>query len=65
MVNAYFFQTLKQNEQSIYYRFPSSFFPKVREVMEAVTDNGRMDTELIIGGTTLLTPDDMFDLMLN
>jgi hypothetical protein len=64
MVNAYFFQTLKQNEQSIYYRFPS-FFLKVREVMEAVTDNGRMDTELIIGGTTLLTPDDMFDLMLN
>lgn len=34
-------------------------------MMEAVTESGRVDTELIIGGTTLLTPDDMFDLMLS
>lgn len=34
-------------------------------MMEAITENGRMGTELILGGTTLLTPDDMFDLMLS
>ncbi|KAJ1696569.1 hypothetical protein LUZ63_005081 [Rhynchospora breviuscula] len=38
---------------------------EAREVMEAITESGKMDTELILGGTTLLTPDDMFDLMLS
>ncbi|XP_044503184.1 sec1 family domain-containing protein MIP3 isoform X2 [Mangifera indica] len=37
---------------------------EVREAMEALSESGRPDLELIIGGTTLLTPDDMFDLLL-
>jgi hypothetical protein len=37
---------------------------KVREVMNAISVSNRPDVELILGGTTLLTPDDMFDLML-
>lgn len=32
--------------------------------MEAVAEYGRPDIELIVGGTTLLTPSDMFDLLL-
>ncbi|KAG9459540.1 hypothetical protein H6P81_004048 [Aristolochia fimbriata] len=34
---------------------------EVREAMESVTESGRQDIELIVGGTTLLTPADMFD----
>ncbi|WOL11174.1 sec1 family domain-containing protein MIP3 isoform X1 [Canna indica] len=37
---------------------------EIREAMEAVAEYGRPDMELIIGGTTLLTPTDMFDLLL-
>uniref|UniRef100_A0A0E0F2X7 Sec1 family domain-containing protein MIP3 n=1 Tax=Oryza meridionalis TaxID=40149 RepID=A0A0E0F2X7_9ORYZ len=37
---------------------------EVREVMKAISDSSRPDVELILGGTTLLTPDDMFELML-
>ena len=37
---------------------------KVREAQEALSESGRPDIELIIGGTTLLTPDDMLDLLL-
>ncbi|XP_008781469.2 sec1 family domain-containing protein MIP3 [Phoenix dactylifera] len=37
---------------------------EVREAMEAVSENSRPEIELILGGTTLLTPDDMFDLLL-
>ncbi|KAL6007542.1 hypothetical protein ACLOJK_033040 [Asimina triloba] len=37
---------------------------EVREAWEAVSESGRPAVELIIGGTTLLTPDDMFDLLL-
>lgn len=37
---------------------------EVREAQEALSESGRPDIELIIGGTTLLTPDDMFDLLL-
>ncbi|XP_037429713.1 sec1 family domain-containing protein MIP3-like [Triticum dicoccoides] len=37
---------------------------EVREVMKAISESGRPDVELILGGTTLLTPDDMFQLML-
>ncbi|XP_015902049.2 sec1 family domain-containing protein MIP3 isoform X2 [Ziziphus jujuba] len=37
---------------------------EVREVQEALSDSGRPDVELILGGTTLLTPDDMLDLLL-
>lgn len=37
---------------------------EVREAMEAVSESNRPDTELILGGTTLLTPDDMFELLL-
>ncbi|KAJ0112903.1 hypothetical protein Patl1_02453 [Pistacia atlantica] len=37
---------------------------EVREALEALSESGRPDMELIIGGTTLLTPDDMFDLLL-
>ena len=37
---------------------------KVREAQEALSDSGRPDVELIIGGTTLLTPNDMLDLLL-
>ncbi|KAK3119510.1 hypothetical protein QOZ80_9AG0671570 [Eleusine coracana subsp. coracana] len=37
---------------------------EVREVMNAISESSRPDVELILGGTTLLTPDDMFELML-
>ncbi|KAK3118156.1 hypothetical protein QOZ80_9BG0695050 [Eleusine coracana subsp. coracana] len=37
---------------------------EVREVMNAISESSRPDMELILGGTTLLTPDDMFELML-
>ncbi|KAF3444005.1 hypothetical protein FNV43_RR13695 [Rhamnella rubrinervis] len=37
---------------------------EVREAQEALSDSGRPDIELILGGTTLLTPDDMLDLLL-
>jgi hypothetical protein len=32
--------------------------------MTAISESSRPDVELILGGTTLLTPDDMFELML-
>lgn len=37
---------------------------EVREAQEALSDSGRPDVELILGGTTLLTPDDMLDLLM-
>ncbi|KAL5055093.1 hypothetical protein RYX36_035775 [Vicia faba] len=37
---------------------------EVREAMEALAESGRPDIELLVGGTTLLTPDDMLDLLL-
>ncbi|KAM0868689.1 hypothetical protein ACQ4PT_041158 [Festuca glaucescens] len=37
---------------------------QVREVMKAISESSRPDVELILGGTTLLSPDDMFELML-
>ncbi|KAI9177572.1 hypothetical protein LWI28_016776 [Acer negundo] len=37
---------------------------EVREALEALSESGRPDIELILGGTTLLTPADMFDLLL-
>ncbi|GAB4824875.1 Sec1 domain-containing protein mip3 [Ancistrocladus abbreviatus] len=37
---------------------------EVREAVEALSECGRPDIELIVGGTTLLTPDDMVDLLL-
>ncbi|XP_050935738.1 sec1 family domain-containing protein MIP3 [Cucumis melo] len=37
---------------------------EVREAQEALSESGRPDIELIVGGTTFLTPDDMFDLLL-
>ncbi|KAM7492161.1 hypothetical protein LguiA_035082 [Lonicera macranthoides] len=37
---------------------------EVREAQEAISESGRPDIELILGGTTLLTPNDMFDLLL-
>ncbi|XP_012572644.1 sec1 family domain-containing protein MIP3 isoform X2 [Cicer arietinum] len=37
---------------------------EVREALEALAESGRPDIELLVGGTTLLTPDDMLDLML-
>lgn len=37
---------------------------EVREVQEALAESGRPDAELILGGTTLLTPDNMFELLL-
>lgn len=42
------------------------FFPhlKVFEAQKAVLDSGRPDVELLLGGTTLLTPNDMFELLL-
>ncbi|XP_068662322.1 sec1 family domain-containing protein MIP3 isoform X2 [Aristolochia californica] len=38
---------------------------EVREAMESVTQSERQDIELILGGTTLLTSLDMFNLMLD
>ncbi|XP_037494069.1 sec1 family domain-containing protein MIP3 [Jatropha curcas] len=37
---------------------------EVREAREAIAESGRPDVELIIGGTTFLTPDNMFDLLM-
>lgn len=37
---------------------------EVREASKAISESGRPDVELILGGTTLLTPDNMFDLFL-
>ncbi|XP_007048715.2 PREDICTED: sec1 family domain-containing protein MIP3 isoform X1 [Theobroma cacao] len=37
---------------------------EAREAQEALSESGRPDIELILGGTTLLTPDDMLDLLL-
>ncbi|XP_010265431.1 PREDICTED: sec1 family domain-containing protein MIP3 isoform X2 [Nelumbo nucifera] len=37
---------------------------EVHEAQEALSESGRPDIELILGGTTLLTPDDMLDLLL-
>ncbi|XVE86331.1 hypothetical protein DITRI_Ditri18aG0027100 [Diplodiscus trichospermus] len=37
---------------------------EVREAQEALSESGRPDIELILGGTTFLTPDDMLDLLL-
>ncbi|KAL3632192.1 hypothetical protein CASFOL_025176 [Castilleja foliolosa] len=37
---------------------------EVREVQEALTSSSRPDIELILGGTTFLTPDDMRELLL-
>jgi len=36
----------------------------VREVQEALSESGRPDVELILGGTTFLTPDDMLTLLM-
>lgn len=36
----------------------------MREAHEALSESGRPDIELLVGGTTLLTPDDMLDLLL-
>ncbi|KAL3848739.1 hypothetical protein ACJIZ3_010621 [Penstemon smallii] len=37
---------------------------EVREVQEALNESSRPDIELILGGTTFLTPDDMCELLL-
>ncbi|XP_052175657.1 sec1 family domain-containing protein MIP3-like isoform X2 [Diospyros lotus] len=37
---------------------------EVREAEEALSESGRPDIELVLGGTTLLTPTDMYDLLL-
>ncbi|XP_061356815.1 sec1 family domain-containing protein MIP3 [Gastrolobium bilobum] len=37
---------------------------EVREAHEALAESGRPDIELLVGGTTLLTPDDMLNLLL-
>lgn len=37
---------------------------EVREVQEALSESGRPDVELILGGTTFLTPDDMLTLLM-
>ncbi|CAK7348137.1 unnamed protein product [Dovyalis caffra] len=37
---------------------------EVREVQEALSESGRPDIELILGGTTFLTPDDMLMLLM-
>ncbi|XP_039067091.1 sec1 family domain-containing protein MIP3 isoform X2 [Hibiscus syriacus] len=37
---------------------------EVQEAHEALSESGRPDIELILGGTTFLTPDDMLDLLL-
>ncbi|CAN6469071.1 unnamed protein product [Victoria cruziana] len=36
---------------------------EVREAREALYENGNTRAELLVGGTTLLSPDDMFDLL--
>lgn len=37
---------------------------QVCEAQEALSESARPDTEMIIGGTTLLTPNDMLELLL-
>lgn len=37
---------------------------EVREALEALSESGRPEIELIVGGTTLLTPSDMVELLL-
>ncbi|MQL71499.1 hypothetical protein Taro_003833 [Colocasia esculenta] len=37
---------------------------EVREAQEAILKSGRQDVELLIGGTTLLSPENMFELLL-
>ncbi|KAL8131869.1 hypothetical protein AgCh_007686 [Apium graveolens] len=37
---------------------------EVREAQEALSESGRPEIELMLGGTTLLTPNDMFELLL-
>ncbi|XP_057955432.1 sec1 family domain-containing protein MIP3 isoform X2 [Malania oleifera] len=37
---------------------------EVLEAQEALSESGRPDIELILGGTTLLTPNDMLDILL-
>ncbi|PPS19862.1 hypothetical protein GOBAR_AA00736 [Gossypium barbadense] len=37
---------------------------QVQEAQEALSESGRPDIELVLGGTTFLTPDDMLDLLL-
>lgn len=37
---------------------------EVREAFEALCESGRPDLQLLVGGTTLLSPDDMFELLL-
>ncbi|KAL1080576.1 hypothetical protein V6Z11_D09G002800 [Gossypium hirsutum] len=37
---------------------------EVQEAQEALSESGRPDIELVLGGTTFLTPDDMLDLLL-
>ncbi|XP_031092110.1 sec1 family domain-containing protein MIP3 [Ipomoea triloba] len=37
---------------------------EVREAQEALSESTRPDIDLILGGTTLLTPNDMFELLL-
>lgn len=44
--------------------FISFILCKVREAWEAISESGRPDLELMVGGTTLLTPDNMFDLLM-
>ncbi|WCJ18036.1 hypothetical protein M5689_000417 [Euphorbia peplus] len=37
---------------------------EVREAREAIAESGRPDIELLVGGTTLLTPENMLDLLM-
>ncbi|KAI4333839.1 hypothetical protein L6164_018598 [Bauhinia variegata] len=37
---------------------------EVREAQEALSESGRPDIELLVGGTSFLTPNDMLDLLL-
>ncbi|XP_075671605.1 sec1 family domain-containing protein MIP3 [Castanea sativa] len=37
---------------------------EVREAQEALSESGRPEIELLLGGTTFLTPDDMLDLLM-
>ncbi|KAH9615405.1 hypothetical protein KSS87_003317, partial [Heliosperma pusillum] len=37
---------------------------EVREAFEALSESGRPDIELVVGGTTLLNPNDMLELLL-
>ncbi|KAK9676946.1 hypothetical protein RND81_11G112000 [Saponaria officinalis] len=37
---------------------------EVREAFEALSESGRPDIELVVGGTTLLNPDNMLELLL-